>query len=94
MTWEQKVHACQSIGDFSLRMRHPGDWYVSHNVERVEGDLLSGGCVNGANTPEVAVERHWDWLTEPGYHVRIRIPGSHQHREMFWNAFMWADWTS
>lgn len=95
MTWEQKIQACQAIGDFSLRMRGPGDWYVDQRgVERKEGSLLSGGCVSGAKSPEEAVNQHWSWLTGTMEHGFPIVIDAHRptHREIFWNGFMWADW--
>jgi hypothetical protein len=29
MTWEEKLQACQALCDHTLRMRFPGNWYVS-----------------------------------------------------------------
>lgn len=87
MTWEQKLQACQSIGNISLHMRRPGDWYVNHSVERVEGPCLSGGCVSDATTPEKAVDQHWAWLTDKKYPVIRR----HDARRVQWNGFMWED---
>ena len=93
MTWEQQIMACQAIGDFSLRMRHPGDWYVDHRgIEKKNGPILCGGCVTQAANPEVAVEKHWRWLTsdEDGDRVVINAYGENR-REVRWNGFMWHD---
>lgn len=91
MTWEQKLQAAQSIGECSLKMRVPGNWYVSQSgVERKEGGCLSsgGGC-NGA-TPEVAVDEFWNWLSDPKFYVVINAYGE-TRRTVKWNGFMWQD---
>lgn len=93
MTWEQKVQACQALGEFSLKMRHPGDWYVNQSrVEVSDGHILSGGCVSGAKTPEEAVDKHWDWLTALGSDERIVVNADNLDRRAYrWNGFMWAE---
>ena len=95
MTWEQKIQACQAIGDFSLRMRKPGDWYVSQSAEKkkTNGAVLCGGCVTGAKTPEEAVNQHWDWLTsdEDGDRVVLHSMSDTELRDVRWNGFMWQE---
>jgi hypothetical protein len=88
MTWEQKIQAMQAIGDFSLRMRHPGNWYIGHSVSRKEGNLLSGGLIS-AKTPADAVEEYWLWLTDPKHYIVLREAGA--RRAVRWNGFMWQD---
>ena len=90
MDWQQKLEACQAMGDISLKMRKPGDWYVNHSgVERREGSCLSSGCVTGAKTPEDAVNQHWLWLTCPGYYL---VQNAFSNRRAFrWNGFMWKE---
>lgn len=87
MIWEQKVTAMQCIGEVSLKMRAPGNWYVSiTGVERVEEHVLSGGFV-AAGSPEAAVNEKWVWLTCDKYHLSISPRG---HRSLVrWNGFMW-----
>lgn len=90
MTTDQMMQACQAIGDISLRMRAPGNWYVDHRgVERVEGSLLSGGLVS-ADNPQHAIGQHWAWLTDDKYPV-IRIWNYGTVRRVKWNGFMWED---
>ncbi len=91
MTWEQKLQAAQALSECSLKMREPGNWYVSQSgVERKEGGCLSsaGGC-NGAS-PEVAVEEFWNWLIDHKYTI---ILGAYTdtRRAVKWNGFMWKD---
>ena len=89
MTWEEKFEACQILGEISLHMRKPGDWYVNHlGVSRHEGSILSGGCVLNASCPEVAVNKHWDWLTDPKYYIVTKSYDG--GRAAFrWNRYMW-----
>lgn len=87
MTWEEKFLAIQAIDDrASLKMRSPGNWYVSDHLERVEGPYLSGGLEQG-KTPEDAVEQRWAWLTSPEYPV-IRVNAQLRVR---WAVFMWKN---
>lgn len=86
LTWEQKIQACHILGDFVLRMRAPGDWYASHRwVARKEGHFLASGCVRYAETPEQAVNQHWEWLTEPKYYI---VTGYGENRK----AYRWEGW--
>jgi len=94
MTWQEKVQACQVLGEFSLKMRKPDDWYVNHTgVGRSEGCIVSGGCVTGAKTPEEAVHQHWAWLTQlkdDQYIVTSRGQARGTYR---WVGYMWMPWT-
>lgn len=86
MTWEQQIQALKALGECSLKMRFPGDWYVSLlGVSRVEGAMLSGSGTRGKN-PEEAVENYWAWATDPHHHLRVS-----PSRNVTWNGFMWAD---
>ncbi len=93
MTWEQKLAAFQALGDTSLRMRVPGDWYVSAdsvNVKAKPDDCFVTGLYGNGATPEAAVEDHWRQLAselEPSAHLSIRSG----ERRVRWNGFMWAD---
>ncbi len=91
MTWEQKLQAAQALGECSLKMRVPGNWYVScSRIERKEGGCLSsgGGCAGA--TPESAVDEFWSWLTDSKYSI---IVGAYTdtRRAVTWNGFMWQD---
>jgi hypothetical protein len=91
LTWEEKLQACQVLGNVSLRMRAPGDWYVDHNVEIRNGPILEGGCVTGATTPQEAAEKHWAWLTDllNGQYVVVNAYRDNRFAAR-WNGFMWA----
>lgn len=94
MTWEQKLQALQELGECSLRMREPGNWYVSQtSVDIKEGSLLGGGYGNGA-TPEQAVNDHWERKTnlKPNQYLVINA-FSDKRRAVRWSGFMWASVT-
>jgi hypothetical protein len=92
MTWEQKLAALTALGDTSLRMRKPGDWYVDHRgVEIGDGHILDSGHGDGA-TPEAAVEDRWACLTLlPPNKIIVLDAMRATRREVRWNGFMWAD---
>jgi hypothetical protein len=94
MTWEQKLAACQALGECHLMMRKPGDWYVSQrvSVKEREGDgVIVGRYGNGA-TPEEAAEDHFNELTAKtplAYVVIDEMRPARRH--VRWNGFMWED---
>lgn len=90
MTWEEKFLAIKAISpEVCLMMRKREDWYVlARGVNRREKHVISGGGISGG-TPEIAVERFWEWATDERYHLSVNYAGS--HRELRWNGFMWED---
>lgn len=94
MTWEEKLAALQALGDTSLRMRKPGDWYVSPSSrdvwERGSGVLVS--VYGNGSTPQEAVEDDWRKMTELDANcvVVINARGSNR-RQVIWNGYMWRD---
>ena len=92
LTWEQKLAACQAIGDCSVRMRKPGDWYVAHsgvNIATPAG-MLEGRYGNG-RTPEAAVEDHWRALTMLDRGECVSSDGAVGRRYFQWTGYMWRD---
>jgi hypothetical protein len=93
MTWEQKFAAINAIAEASLKMRKPGDWYVSQNVEVKEtrGSSVIVSRFGNGTTPEDAVEDHFNSLTaeQPLAYVRVTKFGVIRH--VLWNGFMWVD---
>ena len=63
MNWEQKLEALNALAECSLKMRDPGNWYVSQSVEVKVGAMLVGRYGNG-ESPQEAVEDNWRQLTE------------------------------
>lgn len=92
MNWQQKALAIQALakyGDFSLKMRSEGNWYVSaQGVNRKEGAILSGSGIS-AGTPELAVVEYWKWATDPAYYLVKFEDG--KRCAVKWNGFMWED---
>jgi len=87
MNYEQLAVAMKAIGELSIKLRAPGDWYVNHRgVERREVGCLSSGCVSG-KTPEDAIAQHWVWLTDPKFYLLISPGGNRE--AVRWNGFMW-----
>lgn len=92
MTWEQKFAALQSIADTSLRMRKPGDWYVSATGRGIAGDGFVLGAYGNGKTPEEAIEDDFRQLAEflPSDRYVVVERGG-ERRQFRWTGFMWAD---
>ncbi len=93
MTWEQKFAALCSIADTSLKMRKPGDWYVSANGREISinnGYFLSGEYGEG-KSPQEAIENDFKKLAENQPRVVLHAFSGTNRREVFWNGFMWQD---
>lgn len=92
MNWEEKAVALSALSEISLKMRKPGDWYVSHRVEVLEGCVLAGRYGSGS-TPEEAIENHWDKLTTQvvGDQCVVVDAGNKRRKHFRWNGFMWWD---
>ena len=91
MTWEEKFAAINAIEEASLIMRKPGDWLVSQHVE-IGGDGVLRGDYGNGRSPEEAVERHWDILTQvkpPSYVVTNAMRPNRKHWR--WEGFMWKE---
>lgn len=92
MTWEQKLAAFQALGEVSLKMRAPGDWYVSSRVEVKQGSMLAGTYGNGP-TPEAAVLDHWRQLVDelPPREYLVTDAYRPNRKAVKWNGFMWQE---
>lgn len=94
MTWEQMLSAVQALGEASLRMRQPGDWYVEQpRVDKKErGSSVIGSAYGNGSTPEAAVRDHWWTLTDLKPNEIIVIDSLRAtRRHVRWNGFMWVD---
>ena len=90
MTWEQKLAALKSLTETHLKMREPGNWYVSAHAREVQdGCVLSSSYGNGA-TPEEAVEDDFRKMTAVKYPkaIVVNYRGTREKR-VRWNGFMW-----
>ena len=92
MNWEQKLSALQAVADTALRMRNPGDWYVSMRAE-IGGDGFLRGEYGSGPTPEEAVLAHWDIFTAnlPSDRYIVAHANSDMEKRVRWNGFMWQD---
>ena len=87
MTWEQKLEALNSLCEHSLIMRAPGDWYVSSDLSIIDQCISSGDYGNG-DSPEEAVEDHWDRYSSVAFPMYISNGTGKRYR---WNKFMWKE---
>lgn len=94
LNYQQKMHAIQALGDASVCMRKPDDWYVHQSgVDIKTGSVLEGRYGNGP-TPEAAIHDHWDKLTklQSGDECVVvfeRGDEGLRRRYVRWNGFMW-----
>jgi hypothetical protein len=91
MDWQQQFAAIQAFCghfDVSLRMRKPGDWYVSSNMGIGGDGMVSGAYGNGA-TPEEAVQDHWNQYSNLPHNRYATIESGDGQRRGRWNGFMW-----
>ena len=99
MDWQQKLQAMTSlVGTFNicLKMRKPGDWYVSvQGREILEGSILAGSYGNGS-TPQEAVEDDWRKCTEDLKPHQCIVTNAYgpERRQVRWNGFMWEPFVS
>jgi len=91
MDWQQKLQAIQAFcGHFyvSLRMRKPGDWYVSSGMG-IGGDGMVSGAYGNGRTPEEAVLDHWEQYSSLPIDRYATITIDNGQRRGRWNGFMW-----
>lgn len=97
MNWQQKLQALQQLTDTYLRMRSPGDWYISaayRDVSRDDGIFLNSSSSSGrGRTPKEAVENDWRKLVTElplgGYVVLNAWMLNRRH--LRWNGTAWID---
>ena len=93
MHWETKLQALNALSECSLKMRGPGDWYVSQSAEIKDKCVLKSVCGNGLD-PESAVCDHWEQMTKlkPHEYVVSRHEWegeTYKRAAVRWNGFMW-----
>lgn len=91
MNWQQKLAAIQAFCghfDVSLRMRKPGDWYVSSGMGIGGNGMVSSAYGNGV-TPEEAVLDHWEQYASLPLDRYATINTENGQRRGRWNGFMW-----
>lgn len=92
MTWEEKLSALQCVAETALRMRKPGDWYVSMRAGIGGGGMIRGEFGNG-KTPEEAVNAHWDAYVTHLPSDRYVVTGPEDNTRVRWAGYMWRDAT-
>lgn len=94
MSWQEKFAAINALGEASLMMRKPGDWYVNQpRVEtKDEGSSVIGCDYGNGATPEDAVVDHWERIAAlpPRWFVVVDSFGP-SRRHVRWNGYMWVD---
>lgn len=95
MTWEEKFAAICALKDADLKMRQPGDWYVSQGTEvkeRIGSGVLVSRFGNG-ESPIEAIKNHWILLTEeqPLAYIVLNATNNTTRRHVRWNGYMWSD---
>lgn len=90
MDWEQKLQALNVVAECVLKMRKPGDWFVSQPIDVKQQSILVGMYGNGA-TPQAAVEDHWTQLTTlpADEYIVSRYGDMGTRTAVRWNGFMW-----
>lgn len=93
MDWQQKAAALDALAEIEIKIRKPGDWYVSQRVEIKDDCILVGAYGNG-DTPMAAIDDHWFRLVEEierGPRYLVARVGQPSRRAVKWNGFMWQD---
>lgn len=94
MHWEYKLKALNALSECSLKMRGPGDWYVSQNVDIKDSSIMRSICGNGLD-PAGAVDDHWKQATEELQSHEYLVAKQYWDGEVSkrtavrWNGFMW-----
>jgi hypothetical protein len=93
MNWEEKFAALCALTETSLKMREPGDWYVSASSRDVGGDGFLTGVYGNGRTPQEAVEDDWMQLAESLPSDRYIVLGGHRKSRkcVRWTGFMWVE---
>jgi hypothetical protein len=94
MDWQTKFAALNALAECSIKMRKPGDWYVSQSVDIKDKSILKSVCGNG-DTPEAAVADHWNQVTVDLTGHEYLVCREYWEGEVCkrlavrWNGFMW-----
>jgi len=92
MNWQEKAAALNALAPIQILMRGIENWYVQQSAEVKEGAMLKGKYGNGT-TPELAIEDHWNQLTDLVGREKYIVIGamSNRRRQVKWNGYMWKD---
>lgn len=91
MNAEQKLQAIQALAPAKLEMVSFGNFRIKqHDVEIKFGDFLKG-CGGTGATVELAIENHWNTLTNLPSDQYIVVNAYQGRRQAIrWNGFMWS----
>lgn len=91
MTWEQMFETIKALSDASLKMRSPGDWYVSQPYVEIKRGIGLDGRYGNGSTPEQAVQDHWRVLTTLAADEVIVLHAStpNEREHFLWNGHRW-----
>jgi hypothetical protein len=94
LNYEQKLQALQALGEVTIHMREPGDWYAYLPGAELGGNgMLLGTSGNGA-TPQVAINDYWEQMTniKPPYkYIVLAAYNDAKRKHVVWNGFMWKE---
>jgi hypothetical protein len=90
VNWEEKFMAINALSQASLRMRHPGDWYVEQSIE-IGGDGLLTSVFGNGGTPSEAVDDHWIKITSIQYSKYLVVGHGEQRRHYRWQYCLWKE---
>lgn len=92
MNWEQMFEAINALSLATLRMRKPGDWYVSASTEIKQGGMLVSAYGNG-ESPAEAVRDHWKQTAEASSVSSPLVVSAYgkNRREFYWNGYRWVE---
>lgn len=86
MKWEEKFQAMNALTEVVLKMRKPGDWYVSAIGRSIAGDGFLRSEYGNGTTPQEAIDDDWGKLV-------VFLPSdryiSTSKGNFVWNGFMW-----
>ena len=92
MSWEEKFEAILALGEASLKMRVPGDWYVHQPDVEVSDGTVIGPRSGTGRTPELAVLDYWKNLTALTETEVVVIDAFRENRKhVRWNGYRWVD---
>ena len=100
MNWKEKMDALSSLDDdISIKYRETSfigekaleSWYVSQRAEiKTKGSSVLRGVSGNGETPEEAIDDHWQQLTELKSDEYVVVhAGSDNRQAVKWNGFMW-----
>jgi hypothetical protein len=91
MNWEFQAAALNALAEIEIKMRKPGDWYVSQRLDIKQKHTMVSVCGNGLD-PEYAIIDHWKQAVDdlpPDQYLVARI--GDRRKAVRWNGFMWED---